>query len=105
MALAQALAMKGRSDGSVGTVDLSADPLIGKETGLDAIAAVVSGGASHYGGRGSLFGTPVGVFIMVMIRNGLNLTGVSHLWQGSAIGTMIIVALVVERLVSTRANR
>ena len=48
---------------------------------LGAIAAVVIGGASLYGGRGSMIGTLVGVFIMVMIRNGLNLLGVSPFWQ------------------------
>jgi ribose transport system permease protein len=72
---------------------------------LDAIAAVVIGGASLYGGRGSIIGTLVGVLIMVMIRNGLNLMGVSPFWQGSAIGTIIIVALLVERLVSARSER
>lgn len=84
---------------------LSADPLMGNQLELDAIAAVVIGGASLFGGRGSMFGTLIGVFIMVMIRNGLNLTGVSPFWQGSAIGTIIIVALLVERIVSSRAGR
>ncbi len=84
---------------------LSADPLMGNAMELDAIAAVVIGGASLYGGRGSMIGTLIGVFIMVMIRNGLNLMGVSPFWQGSAIGTIIIVALLVERLVSARVNR
>ncbi len=84
---------------------LSADPLMGNAMELDAIAAVVIGGASLYGGRGSMLGTLIGVFIMVMIRNGLNLMGVSPFWQGTAIGTIIIVALLVERLVSARVNR
>ncbi|CAM5762466.1 ABC transporter permease [Bosea minatitlanensis] len=84
---------------------LSADPLMGNAMELDAIAAVVIGGASLYGGRGSMIGTLIGVFIMVMIRNGLNLMGVSPFWQGSAIGTIIILALLVERLVSSRASR
>jgi ribose transport system permease protein len=84
---------------------LSADPLMGNAMELDAIAAVVIGGASLYGGRGSMIGTLIGVFIMVMIRNGLNLMHVSPFWQGTAIGVIIIVALLVERLVSTRAGR
>lgn len=84
---------------------LSADPLMGNMMELDAIAAVVIGGASLYGGRGSIIGTLIGVLIMVMIRNGLNLMGVSPFWQGSAIGSIIIIALLVERLVSTRAER
>ena len=81
---------------------MSIDPLAGTALELDAIAAVVIGGASLYGGRGSIFGTLVGVLIMVMIRNGLNLLGVNPFWQGSAIGGIIIAAVLVERLVSTR---
>ncbi len=83
---------------------LSVDPLMGNMMELDAIAAVVIGGASLYGGRGSIVGTLFGVLIMVMIRNGLNLLGVSPFWQGSAIGLIIIVALLVERLVSARTE-
>jgi ribose transport system permease protein len=84
---------------------LSADPLMGNAMELDAIAAVVIGGASLFGGRGSIIGTLIGVLIMVMIRNGLNLMGVSPFWQGSAIGTIIIVALLFERLIGQRAGR
>jgi ribose transport system permease protein len=79
---------------------LSIDPLAGNGLELDAIAAVVIGGASLYGGRGTIIGTLIGVFIMVMIRNGLNLLGVSPFWQGSAIGGIIIAAVFVERLLS-----
>ena len=85
---------------------LSIDPLAGTGLELDAIAAVVIGGASLYGGRGTIiFGTLIGVFIMVMIRNGLNLLGVSPFWQGSAIGAIIIAAVLAERLLSPRTRR
>ena len=84
---------------------LSIDPLAGTALELDAIAAVVIGGASLYGGCGSIVGTLIGVSIMVMIRNGLNLLGVSPFWQGSAIGSIIIAAVLVERLVSARTLR
>jgi ribose transport system permease protein len=84
---------------------MSADPLAGSQLELDAIAAVVIGGASLYGGRGSIFGTLMGVLIMVMIRNGLNLMGVSPFWQGSAIGSIIIIALLIERLISWQSTR
>ncbi len=84
---------------------LSVDPLTGNLLELDAIAAVVIGGASLYGGRGSIAGTLIGVLIMVMIRNGLNLLGVSPFWQGTAIGSIIILALLVERLLSRRSER
>ncbi len=84
---------------------MSADPLAGNGLELDAIAAVVIGGASLYGGRGSIVGTLMGVLIMVMIRNGLNLMGVSPFWQGTAIGSIIILALLAERLINWRASR
>lgn len=84
---------------------LSIDPLAGNLMELDSIAAVVIGGASLYGGRGSVIGTLLGVFIMVMIRNGLNLLGVSPFWQGTAIGVIIITAVLLERLLSGRRTR
>jgi ribose transport system permease protein len=80
----------------------SIDPLAGNMMELDAIAAVVIGGASLFGGRGTVVGTLFGVFIMVMVRNWLNLVGVSAFWQGSAIGAIIIIAVLVERLLSRR---
>lgn len=83
---------------------LSIDPLAGNQLELDAIAAVVIGGASLYGGRGSVIGTLFGVLIMVMIRNGMNLLGVSSFWQGTAIGTIIIAAVLAERLMSGKAR-
>lgn len=84
---------------------MSADPMAGSGLELDAIAAVVIGGASLYGGRGSIIGTLMGVLIMVMIRNGLNLMGVSPFWQGTAIGSIIIIALLAERLINWRSTR
>lgn len=79
---------------------LSIDPIGGAGLELDSIAAVVIGGASLFGGRGSIIGTLFGVFIMVFIRNGLNLLNVSPYWQGTAIGSIIIAAVVLERLLS-----
>ncbi len=79
---------------------LSIDPIGGQGLELDAIAAVVIGGASLFGGRGSIIGTLFGVFVMVFIRNGLNLLNVSPYWQGTAIGSIIIAAVLAERLLS-----
>lgn len=84
---------------------LSIDPLAGNGMELDAIAAVVIGGASLFGGRGSVIGTLMGVFIMVMIRNGMNLLGISPFWQGAAIGGIIIGAVLIERLMARRTTR
>jgi ribose transport system permease protein len=83
---------------------LSIDPIGGNGLELDAIAAVVIGGASLFGGRGSIIGTLFGVFIMVFIRNGLNLLNVSPYWQGTAIGSIIIAAVLLERLLSGRRS-
>ena len=47
----------------------------------------------------------MGVLIMVMIRNGLNLLGVSPFWQGTAIGAIIILALLAERLITWKSRR
>jgi len=84
---------------------LSIDPIGGVGEELDSIAAVVIGGASLFGGRGSIIGTLGGVFIMVFIRNGLNLLNVSPYWQGTAIGSIIIAAVLVERLLSGGRRR
>jgi ribose transport system permease protein len=81
---------------------LSIDPIGGSGLELDAIAAVVIGGASLFGGRGSIIGTLLGGFIMVFIRNGLNLLNVSPYWQGTAIGAIIIAAVLAERVLSGR---
>ena len=84
---------------------LSIDPIGGQGLELDAIAAVVIGGASLFGGRGSIIGTLFGVFVMLFIRNGLNLLNVSPYWQGTAIGSVIIVAVLAERLLSGARRR
>ena len=77
---------------------LSIDPIAGTGLELDTIAAVVIGGASLFGGRASIIGTLIGGVIMVLIRNGLNLLDVSPYWQGTAIGSIIIAAVLLERL-------
>jgi ribose transport system permease protein len=83
---------------------LSIDPIAGTGLELDTIAAVVIGGTSLFGGRGSVVATFIGVFIMVLIRNGLNLLNVSPYWQGTAIGSIIIAAVLLERFLSARAD-
>jgi ribose transport system permease protein len=65
---------------------------------LDAIAAVIIGGASFFGGRGTVVGTLIGVLIMGFIRNGLNLLNVSVFWQEIAIGAIIITAAFIDVL-------
>ncbi len=81
---------------------LSIDPIAATGLELDTIAAVVIGGASLFGGRGTIIGTFIGVLIMVLIRNGLNLLNVNPYWQGTAIGSIIVVAVLLERFLSAR---
>jgi ribose transport system permease protein len=81
---------------------LSIDPIAGNGLELDTIAGVVIGGASLFGGRGTIIGTFIGVLIMVLIRNGLNLLNVNPYWQGTAIGSVIVAAVLLERFLSTR---
>jgi ribose transport system permease protein len=65
---------------------------------LQAIAAVVIGGTSLFGGRGAIFGTVVGVFIPAILRNGFIILGVSPFWQQVAVGAVLILAVWVDQL-------
>jgi ribose/xylose/arabinose/galactoside ABC-type transport system permease subunit len=69
---------------------------------LDAIAAVVIGGTSLSGGEGNLGGTLIGALTMGVLRNGLNLLGVSSFLQQLVIGMVIIVAVLVDVLVKEK---
>jgi ribose transport system permease protein len=77
---------------------MAVDPTMGKDLQMDTLAAVVIGGTSLAGGRGSLFGTIIGVLLIGFLRNSLNLLGVNPFWQGTAVGGVIIVAVLAERL-------
>lgn len=71
-------------------------PLAGVGAELDSIAAVIIGGASFFGGMGTVAGTLVGALIMGVLRNGLNLLNVSSYWQTVVIGVVIVVAVWVD---------
>jgi len=83
----------------------SAQPIAGIGYELDAIAAVVIGGTSLLGGSGSVIGTLIGALIMSVLRNGLNLLGVSSYLQQVAIGTVIIVAVLIDMALRRRIQR
>jgi ribose transport system permease protein len=80
----------------------SAQPTAAMGWELDVIAAVVLGGASLYGGRGSVAKTLVGAFILQLISNGLNLLEVHAYWQQIAKGSIILIALLMERILRGR---
>lgn len=79
--------------GRIGAVS----PLAGQNANLDAITAVVIGGTSLFGGRGSLVGTLVGALIVGVFRNGLALVGVDVLWQEFTVGLLIILAVTIDQ--------
>ena len=74
----------------------SAQPIAGINYELDAIAATVIGGTSLMGGQGSVIGTLIGALIMGVLRNGLNLLGVSSFVQQVVIGAVIILAVLMD---------
>lgn len=76
----------------------SAQPQAAVGYELDAIAAVVIGGASLAGGQGRATGTLIGALVLAVIRNGLNLLNVSSFWQQVVIGVVIAVAVGIDVL-------
>jgi ribose/xylose/arabinose/galactoside ABC-type transport system permease subunit len=80
----------------------SAQPIAGIMYELDAIAATVIGGTSLMGGEGTIGGTLVGALIMGVLRNGLNLLGVSSFLQQIVIGGVIVVAVLLDTVLKRK---
>jgi fructose transport system permease protein len=75
------------------------DPNAGQTTeNLDAITAVVLGGTSLFGGRGTVIGTLIGAVVVGVFRNGLTLIGVEVVWQYFVTGILVILAVSVDQL-------
>lgn len=81
----------------------NAEATAGSALMLQAIAAVVIGGASLFGGTGSAIGALLGALMITVIQNGVNLIGINSFWQGSVTGLVILVAVLVDRV--TKATR
>ncbi|PRD43178.1 ribose ABC transporter permease [Phyllobacterium phragmitis] len=81
---------------------VTAQPNEGVMYELDAIASAVIGGASLMGGVGTISGTMIGAFIIGVLRNGLNMAGVSAFIQQIIIGFVVILAVFVDQLRSRR---
>ena len=77
---------------------------IGAGLELQVIAAAVIGGASLAGGAGTAFGALVGAALIEVIRNSLGLLGINAFWQGTVIGSAILVAVSFERIRRFRAT-
>jgi ribose transport system permease protein len=77
---------------------------LGQGMELTVIAAAVIGGANLSGGIGTAFGAVVGAALIEVVRNSLTLLGISTFWQGTFVGSFIIVAALFDRLRSRSAN-
>lgn len=75
----------------------SAQPATGMGYELQAIAAVVIGGTSLSGGRGSILGTVIGALIISVLNNGLQITSVPQEWQNVILGSVIVVAVYADQ--------
>ena len=82
----------------------SAQPIAGMNYELDAIAATVIGGTSLLGGEGTVTGTLIGALIMAVLRNGLNLLTVSSFLQQVVIGSVIILAVLIDMALKRRGK-
>jgi erythritol transport system permease protein len=77
---------------------VAAHPATGDSFELNAIAAVVLGGTSLSGGRGTILGTIVGAFVIGVLRNGMIIEGVSSFWQMLITGGVIVLAVIIDQL-------
>jgi len=75
----------------------AASPNAGSDINLDSITAVVIGGTSLFGGRGTVWGTLLGALIVGVFRNGLSLAGLDILYQTLAVGILVIVAVSIDQ--------
>ncbi|UFS55575.1 ABC transporter permease [Comamonadaceae bacterium M7527] len=92
-----AMVLMGRMDSSSGKMAQMFE--------LDAIAAVILGGTSLFGGRGSIWGSLLGAILITMIRNGMNLLEVSQFKQMMAIGAVVIIAVWIDVLRRGQMNK
>jgi len=82
--------LSGRLDAAMPTAATGAE--------LDAIAAVIIGGASLFGGKGTIIGTVIGVLLIGVINNGMNLMNVPPFWQNFIKGAVIFLAVLIDSL-------
>lgn len=82
----------------------SAQPALGAGYELQAIAAVVIGGTSLSGGKGTIVGTLIGALIIAVINNGLQIMSIPQQWQNVILGLVILVVVYIDQLRSRRAT-
>lgn len=74
----------------------TATMIMGDSAEMDAIAAVVLGGTSMSGGKGSISGTVIGVIVIGILKNGMNLLGIDSSWQYVVQGIVILIAVYID---------
>ena len=84
---------------------VAAHPATGESFELNAIAAVVLGGTSLAGGRGSMGGTLIGAFVIGVLGDGLNMVGVSSFWQKVIKGAVIVLAVIIDQVQARMQER
>lgn len=84
---------------------VAAHPATGESFELNAIAAVVLGGTSLAGGRGSMGGTLIGAFVIGVLGDGLNMVGVSSFWQKVIKGAVIVFAVIIDQVQARMQER
>jgi ribose transport system permease protein len=98
--------LSGACAGLAGMMDaariLTGSPTAGQEYELRVIAAVVIGGASLAGGKGTIAGATIGALLMAVLENGGNLLGISPFVQRMVIGALIVVVVAIDRVRQSR---
>lgn len=84
---------------------VAAHPATGESFELNAIAAVVLGGTSLAGGRGSMGGTLIGAFVIGVLGDGLVMMGVSSFWQKVIKGAVIVLAVIIDQVQARMQER
>ncbi|HQJ52320.1 MAG TPA: ABC transporter permease, partial [Anaerolineae bacterium] len=79
-----------------------AEPTIGLRWEFDAIAATIIGGTSFEKGRGGIKGTVLGVLLLAVVRNGLNVIGIRPVYQALILGIVLIVAIIFDVVMKRR---
>lgn len=80
-------------------------PIVGNDTPLVVISAVLLGGTSMTGGSGTLIGTLQGILVLGILNNGMNLVGIADFYQTVVLGTLLVLVMVIDRYSVARAAK
>jgi rhamnose transport system permease protein len=84
-----------------GTISSSA----GQDIELQAVGAAVIGGVAIFGGSGTVWGAAIGAWLLITINRALPILGIEDFWQQAVVGALILGAIVLDRVLSTRRSR